>query len=426
MWQPESDARLTDANHIAHAAGTAGSASTAYAARPSGSAGAEQQAKRPATASQAVPVPPDWIAGLPKVELHCHLDGIVDPPMLRELSRRGYRLPLTADALESGYPVRSMDDFMRWGMLAHPLEGDIERFKPVLMVHLERLRTQGVVYTEIMIAGGEIPQDTAEALEVLAGFREWATSLHEGSPESDEPPARPAQPGHQERPGAPAPLEQRGHHHQPGAPALLRRGGRRSTIQVAFLACLNRRRPPEQIKRRVQTIVRLVEAGLLCGFAMAGPEIDNPLAPHARTFDLLRDAGVPVTVHAGEWCGPESVWDAIRSAHPRRIGHGVAAFDDPALLERIQEQQIHLEMCPTSNVCFGSLCRDIEQHPIRRARDLGLSFSVNTDDPGASRCSMASEYALLAERFGFTSADFERMYRNSMAARFQSRLVNPA
>jgi adenosine deaminase len=124
-----------------------------------------------------------------------------------------------------------------------------------------------------------------------------------------------------------------------------------------------------------------------------------------------------IEIHAGEWCGPESVWDALEHGYPDRIGHGVSAFQDPRLLETIGERGIHIEMCPTSNLKTGSIAA-IADHPIARARDLGLSIGVNTDDPGAFGCSMESEYALLAEVFGFGPADFAYLYSCALAARF--------
>lgn len=311
---------------------------------------------------------------LPKVELHCHLDGIVDPPMLRALRAQGHALPLSAEELEAVYPVQSFDDFMRWFAVAEALEGDLERFKPVLALHIERLKAQRVVYTEIMIGGSEIPLDPAEALETLGAFRQWVNAQEGGA------------------------------------------------IQVEFLRAVGRTVPPERLEAIADGLVPLYEAGLIAGLAVAGPEVGYPIKPFQRTLARLRETGMGIEIHAGEWCGPESVWDALEHGCPHRLGHGLALFDDPRLLATVQEQQIHVEMCPTSNVRFGSICRRIEAHPIGRARDLGLNFGVNTDDPGAAQCSMESEYALLAEVFGFNDQDFARAYANSLAARFQPAL----
>jgi adenosine deaminase len=111
--------------------------------------------------------------------------------------------------------------------------------------------------------------------------------------------------------------------------------------------------------------------------------------------------------------------------HPDRLGHGVPLFDDPALIEVVKERQIHVELCPTSNVTLGSVA-GIEQHPIGRARALGLSVSVNSDIPGPLGCSLTSEHALLARVFDFTVDDFTWLRTEALAARFQPALRGPA
>jgi adenosine deaminase len=100
----------------------------------------------------------------------------------------------------------------------------------------------------------------------------------------------------------------------------------------------------------------------------------------------------------------------------------VSLFQESELIALVQERGIHIEMCPTSNLQTGAIER-IEDHPIGRARELGLDFSVNTDDPGAFGCSMTSEYRLLVDHFGFTEADFEALYSRSLAARFRPAAV---
>jgi adenosine deaminase len=130
---------------------------------------------------------------------------------------------------------------------------------------------------------------------------------------------------------------------------------------------------------------------------------------------------VGIEIHAGEWCGPDSVWDALEHGYPDRIGHGIGIFQDPRLLDLVQERGVHIEMCPTSNLRTGSVAC-IEEHPIGRAREMKLDFSVNTDDPGPFGCSMESEYVLLTSAFGFTEEDFEAVYRNALGARFQPEL----
>jgi adenosine deaminase len=306
------------------------------------------------------------------VELHCHVDGIVDPAMLREWQRRGHTPPLSPETLEAAYPVRTFDEFIRWFDVAEPIEGDPERFKPVLALHVERLKTQNVVYAEIMLGTSELPHDDGALVEKFGEFREWMTGLEGGQ------------------------------------------------IQVEFLVAVGRNRPPEFFEKVAGRVIRLREAKMIFGIALAGwPE--QPIKPLGKTLARLREAGVGIEIHAGEWAGPESVWDALEHGFPHRIGHGVAAFQDPRLVERFQRDRLHIEMCPTSNVKTGSVER-IEDHPVRRAHALGLSFGVSTDDPGPFECSMESEYELLADTFGFQEHDFEVLAANALSARFQPEL----
>jgi adenosine deaminase len=303
-----------------------------------------------------------------KVELHCHMGGLPHPSMLRHLQRKSVPLALQADALAAFYPVENYDDFVRWFEGVRPLEADLGTFRPLLALHIDGLKAQNVVYTEIMIEGRFLPRDKAELIGKFRAFREWVTEHENGE------------------------------------------------TQVEFLVVFGRNRTPEEAEKIADRILALYETGLVVGVALAGPEQGYPVRPLRRIFARFREAGLGIEIHAGEWCGPDSVWDALEHGFPDRIGHGIAVFDDLKLVRRFQEKQIHIEMCPTSNVKTGSV-RVIEEHPVRRARDLRLNFSINTDGPGWSECSMASEFRLLSKMFGFEKADFDSMREKALAAR---------
>jgi len=213
-----------------------------------------------------------------------------------------------------------------------------------------------VLYAEIMISAGELPQESGEAIEKVKAFRHWVNQQEAGD------------------------------------------------IQIEFLVAIGRQRPPEIVEEFAECILALHDAKLIVGVALAGPEIGCPVKPFQRTFARFHDAGLGIEIHAGEWCGPESVWDALNYGFPNRIGHGVSLFQEAKLIDLFLEQQIHIEFCLTSNMKTGSIAR-LKDHPIRKARDLGLNFSVNTDDPGPFECSMESEYELLASVFGFSESD---------------------
>lgn len=309
------------------------------------------------------------IETLPKAELHCHLDGVLDAAMVRELAAEGVVLPLEAEELAAVSPVRDFASFMAWFAVQAPLSKQFALYQHIAGKHVERLKAQRVVYTELFIPS--LSLDVVEALDQLHALR---------------------------------------------AVVNVREGG---VIQVEFMNAWSRDRSLERVEPIATRNIGLFEAGLLCGVALAGPERGYPVSRLARVFDRYHEAGVPVEIHAGEWCGPESVWDALEHGHPRRIGHGTHALEDPRLVETLIERGIHVEMCPTSNVCTDSVA-SLGEHPIRRAFDLGLDLSVNSDDPGAFGCSTASEYALLADHFGFTPDELRRLTINAIRARFQT------
>jgi adenosine deaminase len=192
-------------------------------------------------------------------------------------------------------------------------------------------------------------------------------------------------------------------------------------IQVEFLIACGRHNTAENFRERAHQPIALLEAGLICGVAIGAAEPNNPVKPFTDTMQQWHEAGLGIEVHAGEWVGAESVWDALEYGYPDRIGHGVTLFEDERLIELFQEKQIHIEMCPTSNLKTGSIQR-IEDHPLRKALDLGLNISINTDDPGVFACSLLSEYEILAKHFAVTEAEFQKIYQDSLAARFQPKL----
>lgn len=134
----------------------------------------------------------------------------------------------------------------------------------------------------------------------------------------------------------------------------------------------------------------------LVGFGLGGPEIGVPRAQFAPHFARARAAGLHSVPHAGESTGPETIWSALRDLGAERIGHGIRAIDDPALVAHLAERRIPLEVSPTSNLATRVVER-IEEHPIRALRDAGVMVTVNSDDPPMFGTTLCNEYGLAAE-----------------------------
>jgi adenosine deaminase len=155
----------------------------------------------------------------------------------------------------------------------------------------------------------------------------------------------------------------------------------------------------------------------ITGFGIAGNEAVLKPVDFAYAFDAAREAGLGLTAHAGEWGGPDSVRDALRDLRVTRIGHGVRAIEDPALVDDLAERGIVLEVCPGSNVALG-LYKDTRAHPICRLHERGVKVTVSTDDPPFFHTTMTAEYQALARAFDWAEGEFAALNRTALDAAF--------
>jgi len=157
----------------------------------------------------------------------------------------------------------------------------------------------------------------------------------------------------------------------------------------------------------------------IVGVDLAGDEYRYPAHLFKAHFKRVRDAGLRVTIHAGEADGPQSVWSAIRDLGAERIGHGFRAIEDPALVDYLVEQGIGLEACPTSNL-HTSTVENYAAHPIRQLADRGVKFCLNTDDPGISAIDIAHEYLVAAPAVGLSPEQLRQSQIDGLEMAFLS------
>lgn len=155
----------------------------------------------------------------------------------------------------------------------------------------------------------------------------------------------------------------------------------------------------------------------LVSFGLGGPEIGVPRPQFAPYFDQARAAGLRSVPHAGESTGPETIWDSIRHLGAERIGHGIAAAQDPELMAYLAEHQIPLEVCPTSNVCTRSV-PSLEEHPLAQLVAAGVPVSINSDDPPMFSTTLNNEYEVAAGLLGLDVAGVAELAREAVRHSF--------
>jgi len=150
---------------------------------------------------------------------------------------------------------------------------------------------------------------------------------------------------------------------------------------------------------------------------LGGPEAGHSFERIAPYFERARVAGLHSTPHAGETRGPESVWGALRLLGAERIGHGVRAIEDPNLVASLAERCIPLEVCPTSNLRLG-IYPDLAAHPLRRLHDAGVPVTINSDDPPLFNTTLDDEVRLLADPFGLSVEQIDEVLLNGVRYSF--------
>ena len=155
------------------------------------------------------------------------------------------------------------------------------------------------------------------------------------------------------------------------------------------------------------------------GFDIAADEAGYPVDNHVAAFEYAHQKGLNCTAHAGEACGPESVWETLREFKPHRIGHGVRSMEDQQLADHLREKGIHLEVCPTSNI-KTKVYQSISEHNLDRIFHQEISMSINTDGRTISDVTLSEEYEKVTETFDWSIAHFLKCNLEAMDHAFAS------
>lgn len=180
-----------------------------------------------------------------------------------------------------------------------------------------------------------------------------------------------------------------------------------SDLQVGLICIASRDYGPDEAYRTVEFFQ--AKRADFVAFDLAGKEIEFPNRYFAEALKPIQ--GEPITIHAGEADGPDSVWEAVENLGARRIGHGIRSIEDPHLVETLAKQQICLEVCPQSNYITQSVKR-LSEHPLPHLIRAGVATSLNTDDPGIFGTTLPQEIELCRQHMGLSEDDVDWCLRS--------------
>ena len=292
----------------------------------------------------------------PKIELHLHLDCSLSYKVVQQLNpfisfdeyRRSFIAPAKCTDL-ADYISRAINGF---GLMQTK-----EQLRLVTLDLFEQLKADNVIYAEIRFAP---LQHIFKGLTPTEAVQTVNDAVTEG-------------------------IQQTG-------------------VEAGVILCTLRHYSEEQSMETVQ-LVNDFKGTNITAFDIAADEAGFPIDNHIAAFQFAHDHHIYCTAHAGEAKGAESVWETLNHFHPSRIGHGVRSAEDEKLLDFLKEKNIHLEVCPTSNIQVN-VFDTIENHPANKLYNHGISMSINTDARTISDVTLSSEYDVLTRIFNWHKEHF--------------------
>lgn len=316
----------------------------------------------------------ELVAALPKVELHVHLEGTVQPATLLDLAEKnGVPLPAAdVEALEAWYTFRDFDHFLEiFSAICRCLQTS-DDFARITAEYGQTMARQNIRYAEVTWSPGTHAG--------VGGKLTWQELLA-------------------------------------GINAGRERARREHGVEMRWIPDIVRCFPDT-----ADTVVDWLtspeaQAGGIVALGLGGPEVGFPPELFADAFQRAKRHGLHSNPHAGETVGPESVWGAIRALKAERLGHGVRSIEDPALVAYLAEHQIPLEVNPTSNICLG-VYPSYQAHPLRRLLEAGVCVTVNSDDPALFCTTLNDEYLHAVQDCGLSLDQLRQVGLNAVRASY--------
>jgi aminodeoxyfutalosine deaminase len=311
----------------------------------------------------------EFIQRMPKVELHVHLEGSINPATLLQLAKQNkVELPArTVEDLHEWYQFSGFPHFIEVYLAICNCIRTPEDMELITTDFLKDRARQNIQYSEVIFTPlahiKNIPLD--DQLAAINRARVW--------------------------------------------------GEKELGVRINLSPDIAREmRPVEDSFILADWAVKNRNNGIVA-LGLGGPEINNPPEVFEPAFRRIQSAGLPATPHAGETEGPASIWGALKTLHAVRIGHGVRCLEDSKLVKYLRVNQIPLEVCPSSNVCLG-VSPSIAEHPLPKLMDEGLIVTINSDDPPMFNTTLTDEFFRITTTFGFNTSQLKGFISNAIQA----------
>ncbi|MEM2204895.1 MAG: adenosine deaminase [Candidatus Hadarchaeales archaeon] len=312
-----------------------------------------------------------FVEGLPKAELHLHLEGTLEPELMFELAGKrkvelGYR---SVEEVRRAYRFRNLQDFLNLYYKGVEVLREEEDFRELTLSYLKKARSQTVLHAEVFFD----PQaHTRRGIR----FEKVVEGIHSALREAEK-----------------------------------------MGMTTRLIMCFLRDLPEEEAVKTLEEALPYKE--WIIGVGLDSAEVGHPPSKFKRVFERAREEGFLLVAHAGEEGPPEYVWEALELG-VARIDHGNRAMEDPELVRELAKKGIPLTLCPLSNLKLG-VVKDLREYPLKEMMERGLKVTLNSDDPAYFGGYVNENYLAVQEALGLGRKELVGLARNSFEASFLER-----
>jgi adenosine deaminase len=309
-----------------------------------------------------------FIEKMPKVELHVHMEGSIQPETLLTLAERNH----------VDLPAKTPEELRQWYTFT-----DFPHFIEIYRTFAKCLRTAEDI--ELITRQFLIGQANQNILYSEVTYTPYSQYMANAIPFADQLAAI-----------------NRARHWASGELG----------VEMGIIPDISRDVTPKLGNIVANWAVEGMHDGVIA-LGLGGYEVGNPPEKFAEAFDIVHKACLPAVIHAGETGGPESITGALDALHAVRIGHGVRCLEDAELVKRLRDEQIPLEVCPTSNICL-KVFPSLEEHVLPKLLQEGLYVTINSDDPPMFNTTLTREYQLASKTFGLNREQIIQLVLNGV------------
>jgi len=314
----------------------------------------------------------NFLAGVPKAELHIHLEAVITLAGVKKLYKTKYGKEMSKEEQKDLFSYEDLNGFIQAFLKIQAMYSSVNDFKTVFNELGKYLAKNGITYSEVFFAPTAFLKLGFKYEDMVKIFDEGVAKIKS-----------------------------------------------KYGITVKLLMDVSRTFGCENAMNNYELLKKFPSENII-GIGLGGAESKGPAKEYAPVFQKALAEGYKAVAHAGEDVGPESMWDAINECHAQRLGHGITAIQDEKLMDELKKTQLPIEICITSNTFTKKIVQKAKDHPVRNFYDRGIMVNINTDDPVFFKTTLLDELWICYKDLKFTMDEVKQLVKNSFTSSFLS------